>query len=142
MAHHPLGQILIVTTGVGRMQLWDGQVEEIPPGDVIESPRQKHWPGAGPHDGYDSHRSAKALNGRNVDWLEKGERRAVRRAADALDQLTTCQDFCEQSAQHRCTGNPDASHRYGSSIKCTNYGTLPAHRRSLRRPCSKLAQPQ
>ena len=69
---HPLGQILIVTTGVGRMQLWDGQVEEIPPGDVIRiPPGAKHWHGAGPTTGMTHIAVQEALNGRNVDWLEK-----------------------------------------------------------------------
>src|ERR671938_2042787 len=46
---HPLGQTLIVTTGVGRAQRWGGPVEEIRPGDVIWfSPREKHWHGASP----------------------------------------------------------------------------------------------
>ncbi len=31
---HPLGQTLIVTSGVGRAQRWGGPVEEIRPGDV------------------------------------------------------------------------------------------------------------
>lgn len=32
---HPLGQTLIVTSGVGRAQRWGGPVEEIRPGDVV-----------------------------------------------------------------------------------------------------------
>lgn len=32
---HPLGQILIVTTGCGLAQRWDGPVEEIRSGDVV-----------------------------------------------------------------------------------------------------------
>lgn len=35
---HPLGQTLIVTAGVGRVQRWDGPVEEIFPGDVVRIP--------------------------------------------------------------------------------------------------------
>ena len=31
---HPLGQTLIVTSGLGRVQRWGGPVEEIRPGDV------------------------------------------------------------------------------------------------------------
>ena len=33
--HTPLGQTLIVTSGVGRVQKWGGPVEEIRPGDVV-----------------------------------------------------------------------------------------------------------
>src|SRR4051794_28720871 len=46
---HPLGQVLIVTAGCGRVQRWDGPIEEIRPGDVIRfAPNEKHWHGAAP----------------------------------------------------------------------------------------------
>src|SRR5688500_17463932 len=46
---HPLGQILIVVSGLGRAQHWGGPVEEIRPGDVVWfPPGEKHWHGAGP----------------------------------------------------------------------------------------------
>src|SRR2546423_14376015 len=46
---HPLGQILIVTSGLGRAQSEGGPVEEIRPGDVIWFlPNEKHWHGAAP----------------------------------------------------------------------------------------------
>src|SRR4051794_18725593 len=32
---HPLGQVLIVTTGAGRVQRWGDPVDEIRPGDVV-----------------------------------------------------------------------------------------------------------
>ena len=32
---HPLGQTLVVTAGCGRVQRWDGPIEEIQPGDVL-----------------------------------------------------------------------------------------------------------
>ena len=32
---HPLGQTLIVTSGVGRVQRWGSPIEEIRPGDVV-----------------------------------------------------------------------------------------------------------
>ena len=35
---HPLGQTLIVTAGLGRIQRWGGPVEEIRPGDVVWVP--------------------------------------------------------------------------------------------------------
>ena len=44
---HPLGQVLIVTSGLGRAQRWGGPVEEIRPGDVVWfPPGEKHWHGA------------------------------------------------------------------------------------------------
>ncbi len=46
---HDLGQLLIVTSGVGRVQRWGGPVQEIRKGDVVWiSPYQKHWHGASP----------------------------------------------------------------------------------------------
>ena len=46
---HPLGQTLVVTAGFGRVQRWDGPIEEIRPGDVVWfPPGEKHWHGASP----------------------------------------------------------------------------------------------
>jgi len=46
---HPLGQTLIVTAGCGLVQIWDGPIEEICPGDVVWiPPGEKHWHGATP----------------------------------------------------------------------------------------------
>jgi quercetin dioxygenase-like cupin family protein len=46
---HPLGQTLIVTSGLGWTQCWGGPIEEIRPGDVIWCPPgEKHWHGATP----------------------------------------------------------------------------------------------
>src|SRR5262245_2879941 len=46
---HPLGQTLIVTSGVGRVQRFGGSIEEIRSGDVVwVAPGEKHWHGASP----------------------------------------------------------------------------------------------
>ena len=46
---HALGQTLIVTAGCGRVQRWDGPIEDIRPGDVVWiAPGEKHWHGAAP----------------------------------------------------------------------------------------------
>src|SRR5258708_1111253 len=46
---HPLGQKLIVTSGLGWAQREDGPIEEIRPGDVVWfAPNEKHWHGATP----------------------------------------------------------------------------------------------
>jgi quercetin dioxygenase-like cupin family protein len=69
---HPLGQILIVTAGCGRVQRWDGSVEEVRPGDVVWfPPGEKHWHGAAPttamtHIAIVEHRA-----GDSADWMEK-----------------------------------------------------------------------
>jgi quercetin dioxygenase-like cupin family protein len=44
---HPLGQTLIVTSGVGWVQREGGPVDKIRPGDVVWfQPGEKHWHGA------------------------------------------------------------------------------------------------
>jgi len=69
---HPLGQTLIVTTGVGRVQRWDGPIEEIRPGDVVWfPPGEKHWHGASPTTAMTHFAIQEALNGKQVDWMEK-----------------------------------------------------------------------
>jgi len=69
---HPLGQTLIVTSGVGRVQPWGGVVKEIRPGDVVWiPPGQKHWHGASPTTAMTHIAIAEALDGKTVDWLEK-----------------------------------------------------------------------
>jgi len=46
---HPLGQVLIVTAGTGRVQQWGQPIDEIRPGDVVRiPPNVKHWHGAAP----------------------------------------------------------------------------------------------
>ena len=69
---HPLGQTLIVTSGLGRVQHWGGPVEEIRPGDVVWfPPGLKHWHGASPTTAMTHIAIQEMLNGKNVDWLEK-----------------------------------------------------------------------
>ena len=69
---HPLGQTLIVTAGLGRVQRWGGPIEEIRPGDVVSiAPGQKHWHGAGPATAMTHIALTEMLDGKNVDWLEK-----------------------------------------------------------------------
>lgn len=46
---HPLGQLLIVTAGRGRVQTHGGPIHEVRPGDVIWfPPNEKHWHGSAP----------------------------------------------------------------------------------------------
>ena len=69
---HPLGQTLIVTSGIGRVQKWGGPVEEIRPGDVVWfEPGEKHWHGASPTVAMAHIAIQEALNGKVVDWMEK-----------------------------------------------------------------------
>lgn len=69
---HPLGQTLIVTSGVGRVQKWGGPVEEIRPGDVVWfEPEEKHWHGASATVAMTHIAIQEALNGKVVNWMEK-----------------------------------------------------------------------
>jgi quercetin dioxygenase-like cupin family protein len=69
---HPLGQTLIVTSGLGRAQRLGGPVEEIRPGDVVWfEPGEKHWHGASPAVAMTHIAIQEALDGKAVDWMEK-----------------------------------------------------------------------
>lgn len=69
---HPLGQTLIVTAGLGRVQEWDGPVREIRPGDIVWIPAGvKHWHGAAPENSMSHIAIAEAQEGKVVDWMEK-----------------------------------------------------------------------
>jgi 4-carboxymuconolactone decarboxylase len=69
---HPLGQTLVVTAGVGRVQRWGGPVETIRVGDVVRiPPGVKHWHGAAPDSAMTHIAVQEAVDGRTADWLEK-----------------------------------------------------------------------
>jgi quercetin dioxygenase-like cupin family protein len=69
---HPLGQILIITDGVGWVQQWGGTVQVIRKGDVVRIPAGvKHWHGATPTTSVTHLALQERLDGRVVDWLEK-----------------------------------------------------------------------
>lgn len=68
---HPLGQTLIVLSGLGRCQREGGPVEEIRPGDIVWfAPGEKHWHGAGTETAMSHIAIAEALDGVTVTWLE------------------------------------------------------------------------
>jgi 4-carboxymuconolactone decarboxylase len=68
---HPLGQILIVTTGTGRVQRWGDPVDEIRQGDVVWiPPGQKHWHGASPLSGMTHIAILEMVDGKSTDWME------------------------------------------------------------------------
>src|SRR6266568_4600248 len=69
---HPLGQTLIVTSGLGWVQSEGGPIEEIRPGDVVWfPPGEKHWHGATATTAMTHIAITESLNGKNVDWMEK-----------------------------------------------------------------------
>jgi len=69
---HPLGQTLLITSGLGWVQHEGGPIEEVRPGDIVWfPPGLKHWHGAAPTTGMTHIAIQEAIGGKNVDWLEK-----------------------------------------------------------------------
>ena len=70
--HHPKGQTLYVTDGVGYVARRGGQITEIRPGDVVYiEPGEEHWHGATP-DRYMAHIAMQEADdtGQVVTWLD------------------------------------------------------------------------
>ncbi|MFT4158572.1 cupin domain-containing protein [Shinella sp.] len=68
---HPLGQTLLVVSGLGRVQREGGPVEEIRPGDVVWfAPGERHWHGAAPDVAMTHIALQEVKDGKVVDWLE------------------------------------------------------------------------
>lgn len=69
---HPAGQLLIITSGRGWVQEWDGPRREVRTGDVVWfPPGVKHWHGASDTNGMSHYAIQDSVDGRNVDWMEK-----------------------------------------------------------------------
>jgi quercetin dioxygenase-like cupin family protein len=68
---HPLGQTLIVTSGLGWVQRAGDAIEEIRPGDVVWfPPGEKHWHGATASTAMSHIAIQEKLDGKNVEWME------------------------------------------------------------------------
>jgi quercetin dioxygenase-like cupin family protein len=69
---HPLGQTLIIISGIGWVQKEGGAVEEVHPSDVVWfEPNEKHWHGATATNGMTHIAIQENLNGKVVEWMEK-----------------------------------------------------------------------
>src|SRR4051794_28385641 len=69
---HPVGQTLIITSGLGWVQQWGGPKQEVRAGDgVWFSPGIKHWHGASATTAMTHIAIQEAIDGKNVDWLEQ-----------------------------------------------------------------------
>ena len=69
---HPLGQTLVVTAGIGRIQRWGGAVEQIQVGDVVHIPALvKHWHGAAPGSAMTHIAITEAQDGKSAEWMEQ-----------------------------------------------------------------------
>ena len=69
---HPMGQTLIVLSGVGWVQEWDGAAQAIRPGDIVRiPPGVKHWHGASDASGMSHVAITENLDGTTTVWMEK-----------------------------------------------------------------------
>jgi quercetin dioxygenase-like cupin family protein len=68
---HPLGQTLIITSGLGWVQREGAPIEDVMPGDIVWiPPGLKHWHGATPATAMTHIAIHESLDGKVVDWLE------------------------------------------------------------------------
>lgn len=69
---HPLGQLIIITDGIGNVQQEGHKVMEVYPGDVVWFPAGvKHWHGAAEKHGMSHYSFAGIEKGKSAEWLEK-----------------------------------------------------------------------
>jgi quercetin dioxygenase-like cupin family protein len=81
---HPLGQTLIITSGLGWVQTEGGPVQEVRPGDIVcFSPGEKHWHGASSTAAMTHIAVQEVLNGKAVNWLEHVSEEQYRAGAQA-----------------------------------------------------------
>jgi quercetin dioxygenase-like cupin family protein len=70
--HHPKGQTIYITDGIGYVCRRGGKIEEVHPGDVVFfEPGEEHWHGAAPNR-FMAHVAMQEAdeNGQVVTWLE------------------------------------------------------------------------
>ena len=69
---HPVGQTLIVTSGLGWIQAWGEERREIKPGDVVWiPPNVKHWHGASDKNAMQHIALQDVRNGSAAEWMEQ-----------------------------------------------------------------------
>jgi quercetin dioxygenase-like cupin family protein len=68
---HPLGQTLLIVSGLGWVQRDGGPVEEVRPGDIVWfEPGEKHWHGASSACAMSHVAVTESRDGKSSDWLE------------------------------------------------------------------------
>lgn len=68
---HPLGQTLVILSGLGWVQREGGPVEQVRPGDIVWfEPLERHWHGASDRVAMSHLAVAEALDGVSVVWEE------------------------------------------------------------------------
>jgi quercetin dioxygenase-like cupin family protein len=69
---HPLGQTLVVVSGIGLIQCWGEPARRMAPGDVVWiPPGEKHWHGAAPNHAMTHLALQEALDGSAASWMEQ-----------------------------------------------------------------------
>jgi 4-carboxymuconolactone decarboxylase len=100
---HPRGQILIVTAGTGRIQLWGGRMEEIRTGDVVRIPAgQKHWHGASPQASMTHIALTEHRDGSAVEWMEKVSDDQYDAAASPQQGASDLRDHVSRRLRRAC----------------------------------------
>jgi quercetin dioxygenase-like cupin family protein len=68
---HPLGQTLLIVSGLGWVQREGGPLKEVRPGEVVWfPPGLKHWHGASPTNAMTHIAIQESLDRKNVEWME------------------------------------------------------------------------
>ena len=68
---HPLGQTILIMSGLGRVQREGERIETVRPGDMVWfAPGEKHWHGASPGCAMSHIAIAEKQDGKVVVWLE------------------------------------------------------------------------
>ena len=112
---HPLGQVLIITMGCGRVQREGGPIEEIRPGDVVVfAPGKKHWHRRRPHHRHDPPRHPGSARRQSRRLVREGQRRAV----PALTSRSRGRRFRSLRARTSCVGRREtpACRRQGAAV--------------------------
>ncbi|WP_102960917.1 (R)-mandelonitrile lyase [Mangrovicella endophytica] len=69
---HPLGQTILIVSGLGRVQRDGGAIETVRPGDIVFfAPGERHWHGASADCAMSHIAIAEMKDGKAVEWLEK-----------------------------------------------------------------------
>ncbi len=103
---HPLGQTLVITSGIGRVQFWGGPVRDVHPGDVVWiPPGVKHWHGASPTVSMTHIAISEQADGKTVTWLEQVQDEPPSQAWPAPAAMNTASPAKEASAAQKLFGD-------------------------------------
>ena len=134
---HPGGQILIVTAGTGRVQLWGQPIEEIRAGDVVRIPAGvKHWHGASPRASMTHLGITEQRDGTAVQWMEKVSDEQYNGALSSPQQQPQAPAQPVQAEQPAPSSN--ASRAPPDRRENSSNGSRPVWRRSPTTCCSVM----